>query len=138
MSGRYFISFIEIQAHVGFNPFDMQTYNYLENAQLQNFGTVDNPVVIFTADAPFRYVGCSGPQNEDDYESHELFWMMVREGPLQRCGVCGQVFKLVRLRNEFSSEMDYYMPNFNKLWYEDMGESDILTNLSITKANTHF
>ena len=29
--------------------------------------TVDNPVVIFTADAPFRYVGCSGPQNEDDY-----------------------------------------------------------------------
>lgn len=54
---------------------------------------------MFTADAPFRYVGCTGPQNEDDYESHELLWMMLREGPLQRCMVCGQVFKLVRLRN---------------------------------------
>jgi len=43
------------------------TYNYLEGGQLTNFGTVDNPTVIFTADAPFRYVGCSGPQNEDDY-----------------------------------------------------------------------
>ena len=52
---------------VGGNPFDLQTYNYLENAQLANFGTVDNPLVIFTADAPFRYVGCTGPQNEDDY-----------------------------------------------------------------------
>jgi hypothetical protein len=31
---------------------------------------VDNPLVVFTADAPFRYVGCSGAQNEDDYEGH--------------------------------------------------------------------
>jgi len=60
----------EWQAYVGNNAFDMQTYNYLENAQLANFGTVDNPLVIFTADAPFRYIGCSGAQNEDDYESH--------------------------------------------------------------------
>lgn len=112
----------EWQAHVGTNPFDIQTFNALENAQLANFGTVDNPLVVFTADAPFRYVGCTGPQNEDDYESHELFWLMLREGPLQRCAVCGQVFKLVRLRNEYSPEMDYYIPNFNKLWYEEMGE----------------
>jgi len=63
---------------------------------------------------------------------------MLREGPLQRCGVCGQVFKLVRLRNEFSSEMDYYMPNFNQLWYQDMGEQDVTNNLSLLKANTHF
>ena len=34
--------------------------------------------------------------------------------------------------------MDYYMPNFNKLWFEDMGEGDITNNLSLTKANTHF
>lgn len=128
----------EWQAHVGHNPFDLQTFNYLENAQLSNFGTVDNPLVVFTADAPFRYVGCSGPQNEDDYESHELFWIMLREGPLQRCAVCGQVFKLVRLRNEFSAEMDYYMLNFNKLWFQDMGEHDQLNVGSITKANTHF
>jgi len=89
----------EWQAHFGGNPFDMQTYNYLEGVQLTNFGTVDNPTVIFTADAPFRFVGCSGPTNEDDYETHELMWLMLREGPLQRCMYCGQVFKLVRLRN---------------------------------------
>lgn len=110
----------------------------MESAQLANFGTVDNPLVVFTADAPFRYVGCTGPQNEDDYESHELLWLMLREGPLQRCMVCGQVFKLVRLRNEFSSEMDYYMPNFNQLWFQDLGEHDTPSNLSMTKANTHF
>ena len=52
--------------------------------------------------------------------------------------MCGQVFKLVRLRNEFSAEMDYYMSNFNKLWWEDLGEHDITTNMSLTKADTHF
>ena len=40
-------------AHFGGNPFDLQTYNYLEGVQLTNFGTVDNPTVVFTADAPF-------------------------------------------------------------------------------------
>jgi hypothetical protein len=35
-----------------------------------NFGTVHNPLVIFTADAPFLFVCCTGPQNEDDYEGH--------------------------------------------------------------------
>lgn len=128
----------EWKAFFSGNPFDVQTFNYLENAQLANFGTVDNPLVVFTADAPFRYVGCTGPQNEDDYESHELFWIMLREGPLQRCATCGQVFKLVRLRNEFSPEMDYYMPNFNQLWMEDMGEHDTTNLFSATKVNTHF
>lgn len=63
---------------------------------------------------------------------------MLREGPLQRCAVCGQVFKLVRLRNEFSPEMDYYMPNFNKLYMEELGEHDTTNILSVWKANTHF
>jgi hypothetical protein len=114
------------------------TFNYLENAQLMNFGTVDNPLVIFTADAPFRFVCCTGPQNEDDYEGHEPMWIMLREGPLQRCGVCGQVFKLVRLRNENSAEMDYYIPNFHPYEAQDMGEHDIITLLSLQKMNTHF
>jgi hypothetical protein len=43
----------------------------LEQVAHANFGTVDNPHVIFTSDAPFRYVGCTGPPNEDDYEGHE-------------------------------------------------------------------
>jgi hypothetical protein len=73
-----------------------------------NFGTVDNPAVVFTADAPFRYVGCTGLQNEDDYEQHELMMFMLREGPLQRCPICGQVFKLVRLRHKQDEEMNYW------------------------------
>lgn len=64
------------------NPYHLQIYNNLENIQTINFGTVDNPAVIFTADAPFRYVGCTGLQNEDDYEQHELMIFMLREGPL--------------------------------------------------------
>ena len=64
--------------------------------------------------------------------------MMLREGPLQRCLYCGQVFKLVRLRNEFSSEMDYYSPNFNTLPAQDLGESDVPNVASLTKANTHY
>lgn len=108
----------EWQTMVASNPFDLMTFNFLENAQLANFGTVDNPLVIFTADAPFRFVNCTGPQNEDDYEGHEPMWIMLREGPLQRCGVCGQVFKLVRLRNEHSAEMDYYISNFHPYEYQ--------------------
>lgn len=34
--------------------------------------------------------------------------------------------------------MDYYIPNFNKLWFEDMGEHDTTNMLSVTKADTHF
>jgi hypothetical protein len=51
---------------------------------------------------------------------------------------CGQVFKLVRLRNEFSSEMDYYATNFNTLPYQDMPESEIPNTVSFQKANTHY
>lgn len=75
----------EWQALVVHNPFDVQIFNYLENVQSSNFGTVDNPLVIFSSEVPFRYVGCTGQMNEDDYEGHELLFMMLREGPLQRC-----------------------------------------------------
>jgi len=54
----------------------------LEHAMVANFGNVDNPHVIFTADAPFRYASCTGLPNEDDYEGHEYLVFMLREGPL--------------------------------------------------------
>ena len=63
---------------------------------------------------------------------------MLREGPLQRCQGCGQVFKLVRLRNEYSNEMDYYSPNFYIQNWQDMGEAEIPNVLSIHKMNTHY
>lgn len=34
--------------------------------------------------------------------------------------------------------MDYYSPNFNQLWWQDMGEHEIPNNASLTKANTHY
>lgn len=103
----------EWQALFTHSPFETQIFNFLSAVHLGNFGTVDNPNVVFTADLPFRYVGCTGQTNEEDYETHELMWFMLREGSLQRCGICGQVFKLVRLRDERSAEMDYYMSNFH-------------------------
>ena len=44
----------EWQAAVIANPFDTNTFNMLEQAMAANFGTVDNPHVVFTSDAPFR------------------------------------------------------------------------------------
>ena len=80
-----------------------------------------------------RYVGCSGAQNEDDYEQHELMMFMLREGQLQRCQSCGQVFKLVRLRNEYSPEMDYYMSNLIPYEVQEMGEMDQTINMSLLR-----
>lgn len=123
----------EWQALIVGNPYDVNTMNMLEQAMIQNFGTVDNPHVVFTSDAPFRYVGCSGQANEDDYEGHEMLIFMLREGPLQRCPSCGQVYKLVRLRNEFSPEMDYYISTLIPYSMEEMGEMDTLINFSLMR-----
>ena len=30
------------------------------------------------------------------------------------------------------------MPNFNQLWFQDLGEHDTTGKISFTKANTHF
>lgn len=76
--------------------------------------------------------------NEDDYEGHELIYFMLREGPLQRCPSCGQVFKLVRLRNEYSPEMDYYLSNFHTYDMIEMGESDTTLLMSLFKYASHY
>jgi len=114
----------EWQAAIVQNTYDTHTQQYLDNHTQPNFGTVDNPHVIVTSDAPFRYVGCSGQPNEDDYEGHEFLVFMLREGPLQRCPSCGQVYKLVRLRNEHSEEMEYYKSSTVPLDVHELGEAD--------------
>lgn len=114
----------EWQAAIIGNSYDLKVMEYFDAVAQMNFGTVDNPHVIYTADIPFRYVGCTGQPNEDDYEGHEYLIFMLREGPLQRCPQCGQVFKLVRLRNEFSAEMDYYRNGLLPLHLLEMGEAD--------------
>lgn len=76
--------------------------------------------------------------NEDDYEGHELMFFLLREGSLQRCMGCGQVFKLVRLRNEYSPEMDYYLSNFHPYEMQEMGESDTTVLMSPFKYASHY
>ena len=114
----------EWQALVVGGAFDAQTYSMYEQVAQNNFGTVDNPHLIFTSDAPFRYVGCSGQPNPDDYEGHEFMIFMLREGPLQRCPICGQVYKLVRLRDEYTDEMDYYLSGLLPYEHQEFGEAD--------------
>jgi Cytochrome c oxidase subunit Vb len=80
---------IEWQALLVGNTYDLQTFQPLEQVTQQNFGTVDNPHMIYSSDSPFRYVGCTGQPNEDDNEGHEFLMFMLREGPLQRCPQCG-------------------------------------------------
>lgn len=114
----------EWQALIVKNSYESNIFQEWNAPQLQNFGTVDNPHLVYTSEVPFRFVACPGPPSEDDFESHELMWFLLREGPLQRCQGCGQVFKLVRLRNEFSAENDYYGSGFTELNPDDFRDAD--------------
>lgn len=49
----------EMQAFVTNNAFDVEIHGG-DNNTMKNFGTVDNPVVIFSANIGWRYVMCSG------------------------------------------------------------------------------
>jgi len=121
----------EWQALIFGTSYSLQTAQMFEQLAQGNFGTVDNPHVIFTSDAPFRYVGCTGLPNSDDYEGHEFVLFMLREGPLQRCPICGQVFKLVRLRKEYSSEMDYYTNGLLAPEFQEFGKDDHFAQMSV-------
>ena len=94
------------------------------------FGTVDNPVLIFTSDSSWRIVICMGPGIEDDSHSHEKIFYMVREGPINRCQVCGQCFKIVRLKDEYNEQQDYYTMMFSTLSHFDVSEEDLTVPLS--------
>ncbi len=69
-------------AHVTGKVYERHIFQNPEAYGQGNFGTLDNPHLIFTNDIPFRFVGCSGPPNEDDYEGHELMFFLLREGSL--------------------------------------------------------
>jgi len=102
----------------------------MESTVHSQFGTVDNPVLIFTSDSSWRIVICMGPGIEDDAHSHEKIYYMVREGPMNRCLVCGQCFKVVRLRDEYTEEMDYYGMMFSTMSHFDVSEEDMAINLT--------
>ena len=115
----------EWQSLITQNSYEEMIFLNQDMPQLQNFGTVDNPHLIYTSEVPFRFVACTGPPSEDDFEYHEVMWMLLRDGPLQRCSGCGQVFKLVRLRDEFSIDNDYYQTGLTEQTVEELGEADV-------------
>lgn len=114
------------------NSIELNQWHEMESVVHSQFGTVDNPVLIFTSDSSWRIVICMGPGVEDDSSMHEKMYYFVREGPIHRCQVCGQCFKIVRLKDEFSEEQDYYSLMFSTLSHFDVQEEDMsvpLTNL---------
>jgi hypothetical protein len=94
------------------------------------FGTVDNPVLVFTSDSSWRIVVCMGPAIEDDSHAHEKIFYFVREGPINRCQVCGQCFKIVRLKDEMSPENDYYQMMFSEMTHFEVQEEDWQINMT--------
>ncbi len=51
-------------------------------------------------------------------------YFLLREGHLQRCRGCGQVFKLVRLRPQNKAENDYYISGMFPPETAELGEAD--------------
>jgi hypothetical protein len=117
-------------AYVTQNSIELNQWHEMESVVHSAFGTVDNPVLIFTSDSSWRIVICMGPGVEDDSHAHEKMFYMVREGPIHRCQVCGQCFKIVRLKDEFSELQDYYSLMFSTMSHFDVAEEDMAINLT--------
>lgn len=98
----------QFQAYLTKNAFDMSIFNEFDVWPHTNFGTIDNPLIIFGAGTTWRMVMCSGPGSEEESSSHEKMMFIVREGPIHRCIMCGQCFKLLKLKDEVASEENMY------------------------------
>lgn len=128
-SRLYGNSVSNFQAYLTNNSIDMNSWHDMESTMHSQFGTVDNPVLIFTSDASWRIVICMGPGSEEDSHTHEKMYYFIREGPMHRCHLCGQCFKLVRLKDEYSEINDYYQLMFSTIPTFDVVEED--TNLPV-------
>ena len=152
-TGRHFKSFIEpdgqnyesqlpdgyrlhgntamnLSAYITHNALEMNQWHEMEATVHSQFGTVDNPVLIFTSDSSWRIVICMGPGIEDDSSSHEKMYYFVREGPIHRCHICGQCFKIVRLKDEASELNDYYSTMFANITHFEIAEEDLAVNIN--------
>jgi len=123
-------SAMNLSAYVTHNALEMNQWHEMEATVHSQFGTVDNPVLIFTSDSSWRIVICMGPAIEDDSHSHEKMFYFVREGPINRCHVCGQCFKIVRLKDEASEQNDYYSTMFASITHFEIAEEDMAIGLT--------
>lgn len=119
-----------LSATITHNALEMNQWHDMEATVHSQFGTVDNPVLIFTSDSSWRIVICMGPGIEDDSHSHEKMFYFLREGPIHRCHICGQCFKLVRLKDEASELNDYYSTMFADIKHFEVSEEDLTVSLT--------
>jgi len=119
-----------LSASITHNALEMNQWHEMDVTVHSQFGTVDNPVLIFTSDSSWRIVICMGPGIEDDSHSHEKMYYFVREGPMHRCHICGQCFKIVRLKDEASDLNDYYSTMFAQIDHFEIAEEDLTVSLT--------
>lgn len=119
-----------MSASMTLGSLELNQWHEMEATVHSQFGTVDNPVLIFTSDSSWRVVICMGPGIEDDSNSHEKIFYMVREGPINRCQICGQCFKIVRLKDEFTELQDYYSLMFASISHFETAEEDLAINMT--------
>jgi hypothetical protein len=125
----------QFQAYLTKNAYDMAIYNEYDLWPHTNFGTIDNPLLIFSADASWRIVICPGPGSEEESSSHEKIVFIVREGPIHRCSFCGQCFKLVRLRdNPVDEKNTYYSSVFTEISPKTIAEYERIPYLTFPFA----
>lgn len=117
----------QFRAFLTRNAYDMSIYNESECWPHTNFGTIDNPLLIFGADTTWRMVGCSGPASDEESSSHEKMFFIVREGPIHRCLFCGQCFKLVKLKDDLLAEENtFYSSIFTQISDQVVGSFEDL------------
>jgi hypothetical protein len=115
----------QFQAFLTKNAFDMAVNNEYDLWPHTNFGTIDNPALIFSANTTWRMVICTGPGSEEESSGHEKMYMIVREGPIHRCIMCGQCFKLVNLKDDlYDPQNSYYSSVFTEVSPKVIGEQE--------------
>ena len=70
---------------------------------------------------------CSGPGNDEESSFHEKMYFVVREGPIHRCIMCGQCFKLQMLKDSVSNEEnEYYSSVFTDVSRKIVSEPELM------------
>ena len=123
----YYTEMRQFQAYLTKNAYDMSFMNEYDLWPHTNFGTIDNPLIIFGAGTTWRMVMCSGQGSEEESSSHEKMMFIVREGPIHRCLFCGQCFKLLKLKDEVASlENMYYSSVFTQIGEHNVADMEDL------------
>lgn len=126
----------QFQAYLTKNAYDMSIMNESNVWPHVNFGTIDNPVLVFGAGTTWRMVVCSGPGSEEESSSHEKMYMVLREGPIHRCLFCGQCFKLMKLKDDITSDDNlYYSSVFTQIADKVVGSQDYFNSYTYGFTN---